>query len=83
MADFLQEIIPGGVKDFLIMGGFPHLVRVLQHLEDLGSQGSVAGQAYVEANMLQHSLGSGFLFLGSDQSPMCVTKYNLVRLDRK
>ena len=44
------------------MGGFPHLVWVLQHLEHLGSQGSVASQAYVEANMLQHSLGSVFYF---------------------
>ena len=44
------------------MGGFPYLMRVLQHLEDLGSQGGIAGQAYVEANMLQHSLGSDFYF---------------------
>ena len=83
MADFLKEIIPGGVEDFLIMGGFPQLVRVLQHLEDLGSQGSVAGEAYVEANMLQDSLARRFLFLPSDQSPICVTKYNILRLDRR
>ena len=78
MADFLQEIVPGGVEDFLVMRGFPHLVRVLQHLEHLGSEGSVASQANVEANMLQDSLGSVFLFLRSDQSPICVTKYNLL-----
>ena len=65
------------------MGGFLHLVWVLQHLENLGSQGSVASQANVEANMLQDSLGSVFLFLGSDQSPICVTKYNLAVLDRR
>ena len=63
MADFLQEIIPGCVEDFFIVRGFPHLVRVLQHLEHLGSEGSVAGQANVEADMLQDSLGSIFLFL--------------------
>ena len=68
MADFLQEIIPRGVEDFFIVRGFPHLVGVLQHLENLGSKGSVAGQANVEANMLQDSLGSVFLFLPSDQS---------------
>ena len=39
------------------MRGFHDLVWVLQHLEDLGSQGSIASQTYVEANMLQHSLG--------------------------
>ena len=48
------------------MGGFLHLVWVLQHLENLGSQGSIASQAYVEANMFQHSLGSLFLSLVSN-----------------
>ena len=61
------------------MRGFHYLVWVLQHLEDLGSQGSIASQTYVEANMLQHSLGIVQFSVSISIFTISETKYNLPR----
>ena len=42
------------------MVGFLHFMRILQQLEDLCPQGGVAGQTYIQANMLQNCLRETF-----------------------
>ena len=53
---FLQEIVSRTVENLFEVPGLLHLVRVLQQLEDLGPEGSVAGEAHVQPDVLQNCL---------------------------